>query len=283
MDSKTIKAQGRSIKLTHLGKIFWPQEGYTKEDLINYYASVAKFILPYLKNRPVMLHRYPNGIQKSGFYQKEIGKCPSWIKTVKIKHENREITYPLIQDKATLLYLVNLGCIDFHPFLSDSHHLKHPNYLVFDLDPKGASFDSVIKTALAIHQILEEKHMRNFCKTSGGKGLHIFVPLDGRLDFDASKKLAKSIALMVQKQLPDLISLKKGSNQRQKKVLIDYSRNAWAQTMVSPYSVRPRPHAPVSMPLEWKEVKKGLNPLKFTLKTAIKRLAIKGDLFIRPI
>ena len=95
MDSKTIKAQGRSIKLTHLGKIFWPQEGYTKEDLINYYASVAKFILPYLKNRPVMLHRYPNGIQKSGFYQKEIGKCPSWIKTVKIKHENREITYPI--------------------------------------------------------------------------------------------------------------------------------------------------------------------------------------------
>lgn len=202
-----MKLQGHEVELTHLDKILWPRERYTKGDVIQYYASVAHEILAYLKNRPVMVHRYPRGIHHPGFYQKNVEEHPSWIETVAVKHENRTVHYPLIQNKATLLYLANLGCIDFHPLLSPVAHLKRLSYLVLDLDPEDLAFEYVIETALVICDILESAQVKSCCKTSGGRGLHIVIPTAGQLDFTEAKEIVHALALCVQKQLPRLISL----------------------------------------------------------------------------
>ncbi len=267
------------FKPTHPDKMYWPKEKITKGELLEYYSAIAPYILPYLKNRPVMLHRYPNGVGAPGFYQKNLEEHPDWLETVAVEHEDKTVHYPLAQDKDSLLYLVNLATIDFHPFLSSKEKIKNPDYLIFDLDPVDISFDSVIHTAQVFHRLLDDAGVKNFCKTSGGRGLHIVVPLDGKLDFDQAKEIAKSIALLVQKQLPTIISLERSPSNRKGKIYIDYLRNTWGQTTVSTYSVRPRPGAPVSTPLEWKEVKKGLDPSKFTIFTVPKRVASRGDIF----
>lgn len=267
------------VEFTHLEKIFWPSEKYTKGDFIEYYSSVAKYIVPYLKNRPITLHRYPRGIQNEGFFQKNLEDHPSWIKTISIEHEDKTVHYPLIPDIPSLLYLANYDSIDFHPFHSSISSLKHPDYLVLDLDPEKVDFSDVVETALVIHDILEKAKIKNFCKTSGGRGLHIYIPLDGSLDYDKTKDIARNIAQATLEQLPKLISLERMPAKRQGKVYVDFLRNSFGQTAVSVYSVRPLPHAPVSTPLEWKEVKKGLSPLNFTIKSVPKRLASKGDSF----
>lgn len=269
----------RVNKFTNLTKLFWPEEKITKGDLINYYQNVSEYILPYLKDRPVMLHRYPNGIQEEGFYQKNLVEHPPWVKTVKIQHEEREVNYILIQDEASLLYAVNLGSIDFHPFLSTIQQLDKPDYLIFDLDPNEIEFECVIEIALKLHAILEKAKIKNYCKTSGGRGLHIFVPLNHQYTYKEAKAMGEVIAKEVQNHFNDLVTLIKNPGRFKHKVYIDYQRNNLGQTTVSPYSVRPKQGAPVSTPLEWKEVKKGLNPIQFTIKTIPKRVEEKGDIF----
>lgn len=269
----------KDLTLTHLDKIYWPDEGYTKGDLIEYYRQVASLILPYLKDRPETMRRYPNGIAKPGFFQKEALNVPAWIHTDVIQHEDREVNYLLIEDEQSLLYTVNLGCIDLNPFNSRIQSLQYPDYMIIDLDPKNVPFEVVIEVAQAIHTLLQNWKIVNLCKTSGGRGMHIYVPTGGLYPFDIVLQFAKLVATIVHEKLPKITSLERSPNKRQKKVYLDYLQNRFAQTVAAPYSVRPRPGAPVSTPLKWSEVKEGLNPLDFNLKTAVRRFKKVGDLF----
>ena len=261
-------------------KVFWPEEQYTKGDLANYYTEVAPFILPYLKKRPIVLHRFPDGITGGEFYQKETPeKHPSWLKTIEVQHEERTIHYLEITDVRSLLYAINLGSIDLHPFLGHLPHLDLPDYCVLDLDPEALDFKAVVKVAQVIHTFLEDLKLPHFCKTTGGRGLHIFLPLHAHYSIEQSKQFAELLARTIHNKLPALTSLTRSPAKRQHKVYLDYLQNRSGQTVVAPYAVRPRPHAPVSTPLLWDEVQEGLDPLAFTIATVPKRLQKHGDLF----
>ncbi len=272
----------RPLELTNLDKVYWPEERYTKGDLIHYYQQVASYILPYLKDRPETLKRYPNGIKGSSFYQKEIGKAPQWIHTETIQHEDHKVRYLIINNEESLLYTVNLGCIGMHPFNSRLQSLYAPDYLIIDLDPEAVSFDEVITVAQEVHAVLEQWKIPSVCKTSGATGMHIYIPMGARYTFEEVKQFAQLLVYFVHERLPDLTSLERSPGKRQKKVYLDYLQNNFAQTMAAPYSVRPQPGATVSTPLKWSEVKHGLSPIQFTIKTVPKRLGKVGDLF-KPI
>lgn len=271
-----------SAELTHLDKIYWPNESYTKRDLIDYYRQVAPLILPYLKDRPETLVRYPNGIEEASFYQKEVRDVPSWVRTEEIQHEDHTVRYLFIEDERSLLYVANLGCIGMHPFNSRFQSLYAPDYLIIDLDPEAVDFDQVIKVAQEVHIVLEKWKIPSVCKTSGATGMHIYVPMGARYAFDEVKQFANLIVHMVHERIPDLTSLERSPGKRQKKVYLDYLQNNFAQTVAAPYSARPRPGATVSTPLKWSEVKAGIHPTDFTIKTVLKRFEKVGDLF-KPI
>lgn len=268
-----------SVKLTHLDKIYWPSEKITKKELIDYYAKVAKTLLKYTKDRPLVMHRFPNGIKQEGFYQKDVENVPDFVKTAVIAHANRKVHYIIAQNAKTLLYVANLGSIEMHLFHSRLKNLDYPDYLILDLDPESISFDAVVDVALAIHEILSELKIPHFCKTSGGTGLHIYVPTKGKYSYDEVRKCAQEIGKRVAKKLPQLISMEKNPEKRKRKIYIDTLRNAKGQLSIAPYSVRAFPKAPVSTPLEWDEVKRGLDPKDFTIKNVVGRLEKKGDLF----
>jgi bifunctional non-homologous end joining protein LigD len=268
------------VNLTNLDKIYWEKEEITKGELLEYYRSMAPTLLPYLKNRPLVLHRFPEGIKGESFYQKDLKKpYPSFIKTFPIKHENKIVSYALIQNLQSLLYVVNLGSIELHIFNASVKHLLEPDYLVFDLDPEGVSFHAVIDVAQLIHELLEGMKVAHFCKTSGVRGLHVYVPLHAQYDYHLVKQFAYLFALVAAQRLPHTISLERRPQKRQKKVYIDYLQNQKMLTMICPYSVRATVQATVSMPLLWKEVKYGLDPREFTLRTALKRVKQTGDPF----
>ncbi len=268
------------IKLSNLDKVFWKKDKITKGDFIEYYAAVSPYILPYLKDRPLVMHRFPDGIDGKHFYQKEAGeKVPRFVKTASIQHEAKRISYIVAQNADTLLYVANLASIELHLFNSTIKHLEKPDYMVLDLDPEAIAFDAVVETANAVHELFEEAKIPHFCKTSGGDGLHIYIPLQGKYPYDQSRQFAEIVAHIIRDRLPHIVSLERLPKKRQKKVYIDCLQNIKGQLMVCPYSVRGRPHAPISTPLLWKEVKRGLDPLDFNLKTVPKRLSQKGDLF----
>lgn len=278
-NSKELNIHGHELTLTHLNKLFWKTEKYTKGDLIDYYEEVAPVILPYLKNRPLMLHRFPNGIEEDGFYQKNTEALPAWIEQVLIKHDNRDVNYLIVQNLETLLYIANLGCIALHPFHSQVNQLDFPDYSIFDLDPEAIDFKHVIRTANAIHSVLEGLKIPCFCKTSGGRGLHIYVPLGAKYTNEQSRQFAELIAQLTHEQLPDVTSLERLPKNRQGKVYIDYLQNGLGKTVVAPYSLRPKPGAPVSTPLDWDEVNDQLNPLDFNIETIKDRLNTMKDPF----
>ena len=268
------------IQFSNLDKIFWPKEKFTKGDLLRYYAEIYPWMLPHLKDRPESLKRFPNGIEGTAFFQKNIEKHPDWIETVSIEHGKKKINYLLIQNEESLLFAANLGCIELHPFISRIRTLDYPDFLILDLDPKGASFLKVVEVARTIHQLLEEIEVPSYCKTSGATGLHIAIPLQAKYTYAQSKQFAELIALMVHKQIPNLTTLKRSLSKREGKVYIDCYQNNFGQTIAAPYSVRARPGAPVSTPLKWEEVKKGLDPRDFTIKTVPRRLKKIGDPFL---
>ncbi len=279
---KEVSIQKHNLKLTNLDKVYWPDEGYTKGDLIEYYKSVSKLILPYLKNRPESLLRHPNGINSKGFFQKDMDSLPpDWVDTKKIYSESndKDINYFLCNDEASLIYLANLGCIEINPWFSRVGSLTNPDYTVIDLDPEDISFDKVVETALAVKKVLDKAGAKSFIKTSGATGMHIYIPLGAKYDFDVAKDFAHLIGTIVNNEIPDFTSLERSPSKRQKKVYLDYLQNRKGQTLAAPYSVRPRPKAPVSTPLKWEEVKVGLDPTQFTIKTIHKRLDKTGDLF----
>ncbi len=269
------------VIFTNREKIFFSEDAYTKGDVIDYYYSIANIILPHLYNRPLVLNRHPNGIDKENFFQKQINKkqIPSWIKTVKIEHKERTVEYLMVQDKETLLYVANLGCIELNPFHSSVAHLLAPDYMVIDIDPENIAFKFTVEIALYIHTLLEDISVSNFCKTSGGRGLHIYIPLGAKYSFAQSQEFAHLIALITQINYPKLISLERSPNKRQKKIYIDFLRNSPHQTLAAAYCLRPRKHAPVSTPLVWEELKSDLDPLEFTIRSVPSRLKEKGDIF----
>lgn len=274
---------GKTVTLTNLNKVFWPKEKYTKGDLINYYTSVAKYIMPYLKDRPESLNRHPNGITGQNFFQKNVAQMPpDWVTTQEIFSESNgtNIRYLICQNEATLIYLANLGCIEINPWFSTIKHLDKPDYLAIDLDPEGVTFDAVIECALAVKEVLERAGAPGFPKTSGATGIHIYVPLKGKYDYEISKEFAHVIAQITNEMLPDTTSIERSPSKRQHRIYVDFLQNRKGQTLAAPYSVRPKPMATVSTPLKWKELKKGLTPENFTIKNMLKRIErLGGDIF----
>lgn len=269
------------VQLSNLDKIYWPKLNYTKGDLIDYYRNVSDFILPFLINRPVMIRRFPEGVEGISFIQKDTKNLnlPSWVKTIKIEHEHKNLTYFLVQDLRTLEYIVNLGTVEFHPFLSPVSKPEYPNYFVMDLDPESIDFQYVIETAKAIHNLLEKIEVNNLIKTSGKRGLHICIPMANQYTYEQALQFGEIIARYIHEQLPDITSLIRQPAKRQKKVYIDVLQNHYKQTVISPYSARGTDFATVSTPLKWSEVKKGLDPNHFTIQSVPKRLAKIGDFF----
>lgn len=268
------------LQLTHETKVFWPKEGYTKGDVIAYYRSVSQYILPYLKNRPESLHRHPDGITGENFFQKDVDHLPpKWVKTVRI-HSNtakKDIDYLVCQDLNTLLYMVNLGCIELNPWNSRIGSLHKPDYMVFDLDPEGIDFGVVVKTAHVVRTVLEKAGIKSYPKTSGKTGLHIYVPLGAKYEFRFVRRFAEFVAIRSNERAPSFTSVERLPKKRKKRVYIDFLQNSFSQTLVSPYSLRPVAGAPVSAPLLWSEVNVRLRPQRFTIRTIYKRLKDKDD------
>jgi len=268
-------------EFTHLDKIFWPKEGYTKGDVLTYYRKMAETILPYLKDRPMVLKRNPNGIEDKGFFQKNIGSHPGFVKTVAIKAEStgEKVHYVLCNDEKTLLYLVQLGCIELNPWNSRVNSLDRPDYLIFDIDPHGEPFEKVIFVAQIIHRILDAACEESYCKTSGKTGMHIYVPLGARYTYEQAKQFARLVSELTHARLPDTTSLEHTPAKRKGKIYLDIERNAVGQTAAAAYSLRPFPGATASTPLEWREVKSVLVPTDFTIETLPKRIKNKKDLW----
>lgn len=282
-DEDFIKAGRYKVAVSNQDKIFWPDEGFTKGDLIAYYESISKYMLPHLKGRPLSLLRHPNGIKAKGFFHKNAGeKVPDYVTTETVYSDSskRDIAYIVCNNSATLLYLANLGCIEMNPWMSSLPGLDNPDYLVIDLDPSNKNtFDQVIETALALKGILDEYKIPGYCKTSGSTGLHIYVPLQSGYDFDDATTFANILAAKTHELVPDFTSLERNLKKRGKKIYLDYLQNRRGQTVASAYSVRPKPGATVSAPLHWKEVKSGLTIQDFTIKNMLKRVEKEGDLF----
>ncbi|MBA3901181.1 MAG: DNA ligase, partial [Bacteroidetes bacterium] len=277
---KKIKVNGNTLQLTNLNKVFWPEEGYTKGDLIEYYQKIAKYILPYLKDRPESMNRHPNGIDGENFFQKNINYVlPEWVKTFEVPSGSKgSINYLVCQNKATLMYMANLGCIEINPWSSRINSLDYPDYLIIDLDPLNVDFEVVIEAALMVKEVLDQAKIPGFPKTSGSKGMHILVPLGAKYTYEECKQFAHIIVKAVQKRLPKTTSLERSPKKRPNKLYLDYLQNNHGQTIAVAYCVRPRKGATISTPLEWSEVKKGLHPSQFTMKNIFERLEQKGDL-----
>ena len=273
-------AEERRVSVTNPKKVFWPDEGYTKSDLIDYYDAVAPWLLPYLKDRPLVLTRYPDGIKGKSFFQKDAPEwIPSWVRTARIHSHDvgRDIDYFIVDDRESLRYVVNLGTIPLHLWSARLPGLDQPDWLVLDLDPKGAPFTDVVKVARSLHHILDELELPSFVKTSGATGLHILLPLGARYDYEVVRTFARLLAAMGVEAEPAISTIARPLRSRGGKVYIDFGQNGRGQTIVAPFSVRPLPGAPVSCPLRWEEVTARLDPARFTIKTAPARFAQLGD------
>jgi bifunctional non-homologous end joining protein LigD len=282
-EKRKLKVEGHEVTLTHERKIYWPNEKITKGDVIEYYHTIHHYILPYLKDRPQSLKRNPNGIKNKGFFHKDAGSdAPSWVDHIRILAEStgKEVDYILCNNKATLLYLNNLGCIEFNPWNSRTAKLDFPDYMVMDLDPSEAnSFNDVIDCALVVKSVLDKAGAASYCKTSGATGLHIYVPMKALYTYDQARSFGEIIAMLTNEQLPKTTTLERSLEKRHGKIYLDYLQNKRGQTLASVYSVRPQPGATISAPLLWKEVKHGLHPSQFTLRNFPARLTKTGDLF----
>lgn len=280
-ETQVKKISGHELKFTNLGKIFWPKEKITKRDLINYYYQIAPVLLPYLKNRPESMNRYPNGITGKSFYFKNVkGKVPEWMDTYDYRSdEGEDKEYLIANDEATLLHMINMGCIELNPWSSTVKKPDHPTFCIIDLDPDKNSFNQVIEAAQMTKTILDDMGITSYCKTSGSTGLHIYIPLGGRYTYDQSKELARIIVTRVNQELPAFTSLERTIKDRKGKMYLDFLQNRPHATIACAYSVRPKPGATVSMPLEWDEVKKGLKMTDFHVFNALERVRSIGDIF----
>lgn len=278
-----VQCGSKNVALTNLQKIFWPDLGKTKRDLLLYYAGLAPVLIPHLKNRAMVMKRYPNGIAGEFFFMKRTpSQRPKWIETCSIEHKSKNvIDFPMVQDTASLLWLVNLGCIDLNPWYSRCDDIDRPDVLNFDLDPvPPAGFADVRRAALLVKNYLDERGMSSCPKTTGSRGIHIYVPIvRGPLQKQVWT-VAKRTAIELAKQYPDLITAEYRIAKRPAgRVLVDYNQNAWGRTLAGVYSVRPKPAATVSAPVSWDEVAGGIEQENLTMDTVPSRVAEQGDLF----
>ncbi len=280
--SSHMEINGDAVPVSNLSKIYWPESGFRKYDLIEYYIQISNTILPYLKDRPQNLHRHPNGISKKGFYQKDNEHLPEWIETVKIYSEssNKDIDYLVCQKLSTLVYMANLGCIEINPWNSRIDNMENPDYAVIDIDPSnGNTFEEVIEVAQVAKELLDSIQVKGYCKTSGSTGLHIYLPLGALYTYDEARDFTKLLCYYIHEQLPKLTSMERAVKNRKGKIYLDYLQNRRGQTLAAPYCVRPKKNAPVSAPIKWKELKKGLKINDFNMQNMPDRITKYGDLF----
>jgi bifunctional non-homologous end joining protein LigD len=273
-------ADAPRVRLTNLGKVFWPREGFTKGDLVAYYDAVAPLLLPYLADRPVVLTRYPDGIEGKSFFQKDAPEfVPSWVRTETIfsKDTGRDIAYFILDDARSLRFVANMATIPLHFWSARLAALDRPDWLVIDLDPKEAPFTDVVAVATALRRILDELELPSYPKTSGATGLHILVPLGARYSHEETRNFARLIALLGVEATPGISTVARPVRDRGGKVYIDFGQNGHGVTIVAPYSVRPRPAAPASCPLLWSEVTARLDPSRFTIRTIPARFERMDD------
>jgi bifunctional non-homologous end joining protein LigD len=278
-----VTAGGREVRLTNLRKPFWPDLGITKGALIQYYADVAPVLLPHIRDRAMVMKRYPNGAAGDFFFMKRAPTPrPSWIRTCTIDHGSKGIIdFPVIDDLAALLWVINLGCIDLNQWYARCDDVNRPDYMHFDLDPgDGARFEQVRETATILRDALVQLGMKPVVKTSGSKGLHVYVPIVRGPDQKVVWTFAKALAVELASRSPRLMTSEyRVANRPKGRVLVDYNQNAWGRTLASIYSVRPRPLATVSTPLTWQEVERGATVDDFRIDNVRARIATVGDLW----
>lgn len=271
------------VEITNPDKIFWPEEGYTKGDVINYYDEMAEYVLKYIQDRPQSLRRTPDGIVKEGFFQKDMnGKAPSWAITEKIHSEStdEDIEFLICNDKETLMYMANLGCIEINPWSSRVGSLENPDYIIFDLDPNKATLKDLVTTANKVKEILDTLGIKGYLKTSGGKGLHVFIPVKPKYTYEQTRDFSHIISQAVHNAIPKITSLERLPKNRIGKVYLDFLQNGKGKTMACAYSLRPREGATASAPLDWDEINDKKFDLKnYNIKTLPKRVKEKGDLW----
>ena len=273
-----------NVKVSNINKIYFPEDGITKGDVVDYYISMADYILPYLKGRPESLLRHPNGITRESFFQKDTSEnAPSFVTNQKIYSEStdKEINYIVCDNLPTLIYLNNLGCIEINPWHSTIKSLDKPDYFIIDIDPsENNTFDQVTEVALTVKKILDKAGAQSFCKTSGKTGMHVYVPTGKKYTFDEVKDFAYLVCGMVSEELKDLTTLERSLSKRSSQhIYMDHLQNRTGQTIASVYSLRPKAGAAVSTPLFWEEVKKGLSPKQFTIYNSLQRVKKMGDIF----
>jgi len=280
MTGTKLKAGRKTIELSNAGKVLFPGDGITKGDLAGYYRGVAGLMLPPLRDRPVSMTRFPDGITKNGIVQKNVpAYFPDWITRVRVRKEGGSLQQVVCDKPATIVYLANQACIELHAFLSRLDHINEPDQLIFDLDPPDAGrFGDVRVCAVRLRDLLTgELGLPAFMKTTGGRGLHIHVPLNAREDFDTVREFAREVAGLLAARNPDLVTTEQRKDKRGARIYADIMRNAYAQLAVAPYSVRARPGAPVATPLSWDELDdEGLHPGQFTLRTVPDRIREAG-------
>jgi len=282
-DNIVLDVDGRDVRLTNLRKVFWPDLGLTKRDLLQYYADVSDALLPHLNDRAMVMKRYPHGASGEFFFMKRApAPRPAWIQICTIPHGSGNIIdFPMVQDRASLMWLVNLGCIDLNQWYARCDDVDRPDYVHFDLDPgPGAEFDRVRETGLIVRDALDALKMRSLVKTTGSRGLHVYVPIVRGPDQKEVWTLAKALAQELAARHPALITAEYRVAKRPRgRVLVDYNQNAWGRTLASIYSVRPRPDATVSTPVTWKEVEQGIRIEDFTVANVPARVRDHGDLW----
>jgi bifunctional non-homologous end joining protein LigD len=281
-DSATIEVDGRKLALTNLNKVFWPTLGLTKRDLLQYYADVAPVLLPHIRGKAMVMKRYPNGIAGDFFFMKRApSPRPEWIEICDIEHRSGNvINFPMAQDTASLLWLINLGCIDLNPWYGRCETADEPEYLHFDLDPQGAAFEMVREAALIVHDALKTLGMTVYPKTSGSKGMHLYVAIKPGPKQHEVWAFAKRVAFELAKVHGDILTaVYKVQKRPRNTVLIDYNQNRLGATLASIYSVRPTPEASVSTPVTWQEVENRIETADFTMRNVPKRVEEIGDLW----
>lgn len=281
-ESQVRKINGEELKFTNLSKIYWPDEKVSKRDMINYYYQIAPYILPYMKDRPQTLNRFPNGIEGESFYQKNVtGKVPDWIDTFPYHSEadEEDKNFLVCTNEASLLYIASLGCIEMHPWSSRKKSPDNPDWCIIDFDPDKNTFNQVVEAAQVTKKVLDAIDVPSFCKTSGSTGLHIYIPLGAKYSYEESKEFARILVQIVHKEIPGFTSIERIISNRKGKMYLDFLQNRPQATLAAPYSLRSKPGATASAPLHWEEVKKGLKISDFTIFNMVERVKQEGDLF----
>ncbi|HKP72934.1 MAG TPA: non-homologous end-joining DNA ligase, partial [Pyrinomonadaceae bacterium] len=277
-----VKIGDAVVALTHLEKVYWPDAGYTKGDLVRYYYEIARYLTPYLKDRPLIMKRYPDGIAGNSFHQHDVREVPDYVQTAEIDvEEGHKVDYIVDGGRATMLYMANLGAIERHPWHSRVGQLDRPDWVVFDLDPENVDFTVVCDMALSTRAILERLGLESYVKTSGSRGLHVYVPIKAVHGYDEVARFAELVAQLVVRENAEVATVERSLKKRKRaRIYVDHMQNARGKSVVAPYSVRPRPGASVSTPLVWNDVKrKKIRPQDFTIKNIMQRLMRTGDPF----